>query len=93
MLNVVLFGMTAKEWRDTHPKQKGNIRDTATIQQLLVLANMESYNAILIGQGMLQAVRMESLRKLAVSQFNTLKTLDISLLSKLEENYDKKRRD
>ncbi len=48
MLNVALFGMTAREWRDANPDKSGNIRDYATLNQLLVLANMESYNAILI---------------------------------------------
>ena len=51
ILNTVLFGKIAKEWRDSNPEEKGNIRDYATIHQLLVLANMESYNAILIKQG------------------------------------------
>ena len=50
LLNTVLFGMTAKEWRGSNPNEKGNIRDNATLYQLLVLANMESYNAILIKQ-------------------------------------------
>ncbi len=51
MLNVVLFGKTAKQWRDENPDAKGNMRDEATIKQLLVLANLESYNAVLIEQG------------------------------------------
>lgn len=50
MLNVALFGKTARQWTDANPSLKGNIRDYATLQQLLVLANMESYNAVLIGQ-------------------------------------------
>lgn len=49
ILNVALFGKTAKQWRDTNPDKKGNIRDEANLNQLLVLANMESYNAILTG--------------------------------------------
>ena len=52
MLNVVLFGKTAKEWRKEHPEKKGNVRDFASIHQLLVLANMKSYNAVLISQGL-----------------------------------------
>ena len=48
LLNTVLFGKTAKEWRDSNPNEKGNIRDVATIYQLLVLSNMESYNAIIL---------------------------------------------
>lgn len=55
MLNVALFGKTAKQWRDENTEDKGNVRDFATINQLLVLANMESYNAILIEQGKKQS--------------------------------------
>ena len=51
MLNVVLFGKTAKQWKDENPDVKGNMRDVATLNQLLVLANLESYNAVLINQG------------------------------------------
>ena len=64
LLNVVLFGKTAKEWREDNLTEKGNIRDHATIYQLLVLANMESYNAILIKQGKSQEERMRSLHEL-----------------------------
>ena len=56
--NVALFGQTAKQWRDSNPGKKGNMRDEATIQQLLVLANMESYNAVLIEQGRAQSERL-----------------------------------
>ena len=72
LLNAVLFGKTAKQWRDDNPDEKGNIRDQATIYQLLVLANMESYNAILIKQGKTQAERMQLLHELAVQQMTTL---------------------
>ena len=58
MLNVVLFGKTAKQWRDANPGKNGNIRDEANLNQLLVLANMESYNAILIGQGKTMSERI-----------------------------------
>ena len=58
MINVVLFGMTAKQWRDANSGKKGNIRDDANLNQLLVLANMESYNAILIGQGKTMSERL-----------------------------------
>ena len=51
MLNVVLFGKTAKQWKDENPTVKGNMRDVATLNQLLVLANLESYNAVLLNQG------------------------------------------
>ena len=80
LLNTVLFGKTAKEWRDSNPNEKGNIRDDATIYQLLVLANMESYNAILIKQGKSQAERMQLLHELAVQQMTTLSSLELSNL-------------
>ena len=85
LLNVVLFGMTAKEWRDNNKNKKGNIRDFATIKQLLVLANMESYNAILINSGLEQAERMQKLHELAVQQMTTLASLDVSSLPQLPE--------
>ena len=80
MLNVVLFGKTAKEWRNANPNKKGNVRDDATIQQLLVLANMESYNAILIKQEKSQAERMKLLHDLAVQQMKTLSNLGVANL-------------
>lgn len=73
MLNVVLFGKTAKQWRDANLYEVGNIREQATIYQLLVLANMESYNAILIRQGKSQEERMKLLHELAVQQMTRLK--------------------
>ena len=84
LLNVVLFGMTAKQWRDTNPDKKGNMRDYATINQLLVLANLESYNAILIQQGRAQKERMELLRALVVQQLQTLDALTFPALPKAE---------
>ena len=72
LLNVALFGKTAKQWRDENPGRKGNIRDEANLNQLLVLANMESYNAILIEQGKLMSERLVLLRDLAVRQMQTL---------------------
>lgn len=75
MLNVVLFGMTAKEWKDKNPDNKGNMRDFATINQLLVLANLESYNAVLIRQRKSQDERMIELRKLVVQQLQTLESI------------------
>ena len=86
MLNVVLFGKTAKQWRDENAGKQGNIRDEATIHQLLVLSNMESYNAILIKQGKTQAERMEMLHELAVCQMATLSNLDIGNLPGIEKN-------
>ena len=86
LLNVVLFGKTAKQWRDENSKSEGNIRDYASLQQLLVLANMESYNAILIKQGCGQEERMKLLHDLAVQQMKTLGSLDVSGLPQIEEN-------
>lgn len=79
LLNVALFGKTAKEWRSENPNKKGNIRDNASISQLLVLANLESYNAILIEQGMNQGERLERLRQTAIKQLNTIANLEIPL--------------
>lgn len=84
MLNVVLFGKTAKQWRDENPNEKGNMRDAATINQLLILTNLESYNAILINQGKTQEERMKLLRQLVVQQLKTLDTLSVNNLPRLE---------
>lgn len=84
MLNVVLFGKTAKQWKDENPTVKGNMRDMATLNQLLVLANLESYNAVLINQGKKQKERMELLRQLAVQQLQTLGAVGLNNLLKLE---------
>jgi hypothetical protein len=84
MLNVVLFGKTAKQWRDENQNETGNIRDQATIYQLLVLSNMESYNAILIQQGKSQAERMKLLHELAVQQMTTMSALDLKKLPGIE---------
>ena len=83
MLNVVLFGKTAKQWKDENPDAKGNMRDLATLNQLLVLANLESYNAVLISQGKKQKERMELLRQLAVQQLRTLETISLNALPDL----------
>ena len=82
MLNVVLFGKTAKQWKDENPMEKGNMRDVATLNQLLVLANLESYNAVLINQGKKQKERMELLRQLAVQQLQTLEAVSLNNLPK-----------
>lgn len=81
LLNVALFGKTAKEWRMENPKKKDNIRDYATISQLLVLVNLESYNAILIEQGTEQGRRLELLRRTAMKQLTTINSLEIPLSS------------
>ncbi len=72
ILNVALFGETAKQWREKNKGKKGNMRDYATLNQLLVLANMESYNAILIEQGKMQSERLVMLRQLVIKQMQTL---------------------
>ena len=83
ILNVALFGMSAAQWRAQNPGLTGNIRDYATIQQLLVLANMESYNALLIDQKCPQQERLQALRKMAIKQLQTLASLDVTNLPQL----------
>lgn len=85
LLNVALFGKTAKQWRDENPGKKGNIRDDAELKQLLVLANMESYNAILIEQGKLMSERLILLRDLAVRQMRTLDSVSTASLPLLPQ--------
>lgn len=79
LLNVALFGKTAKEWRDENPDKKGNIRDYATLHQLLILANLESYNAILAPQYKNQNDRLPLLREMVVSQIKALSAVDPDL--------------
>jgi hypothetical protein len=67
-----LFGHTAKQWRERHPGAEGNIRDHATLEQLVVLSNLESINALLITQGLSQAQRLEQLNKTAIIQMTSL---------------------
>ena len=91
LLNVALFGKTAKQWRDGNKGKKGNMRDYASLNQLLILANMESYNAILIEQGKLQSERLVLLRQLVVKQMKTLEYVNNEGLKRLPggENIDK----
>jgi len=72
VLNIALFGKTAKQWRDENPELTGNIRDYATIEQLVVLSNMESTNALLIHQGMEQGERLVQLNQMAITQMKSL---------------------
>jgi hypothetical protein len=72
LLNVALFGKTAKQWRDQNPEQKGNIRDYATLEQLVVLSNMESINALLIRQELPQSERLVQLNNVAITQMRSL---------------------
>lgn len=76
VLNIALFGMTAKEWQELYPKETGNIRDKATLNQLLVLANMESYNAILIENKKPQKDRLRLLNALAIRQLEILENIN-----------------
>jgi hypothetical protein len=82
MLNMALFGMTAKEWREANPKAEGNIRDEANIEQLVVLSNMESINAVLIHQGLQQSDRLKQLNTIAITQMKSL--LNSSTMKKLK---------
>ncbi len=72
ILNMALFGITAKQWRETNPKINGNIRDTASIEQLVVLSNLESINAVLIHQGLEQGERLKQLNSIAITQMRSL---------------------
>lgn len=81
VLNVALFGKTAGQWRTENPTLKGNIRDYATIEQLLVIANMESYNAILIEQDIPQSERLMQLNNMAKSQLRVLQQSSSRLLT------------
>lgn len=72
LLNVALFGITAKGWRDKNSDKTGNIRDYATLEQLVVLSNMESINALLIEQGLAQSDRLIQLNKVAIAQMKSL---------------------
>ena len=72
LLNVALFGITAAQWRNENPTNEGNIRDAASLEQLVVLSNMESINALLIRQGLSQRERLLQLNKVAISQMKSL---------------------
>ena len=82
MLNVAMFGQTAKEWKKHNPDTKGNMRDETTIQQLIVLSNMESMNAELIKQGIPQSRRLVVLNKMAIEQMSSI--LESSAFKKLK---------
>ena len=76
VLNVALFGITAKEWREANPDLKGNIRDYATINQLICLSNMENLNAVFINKGMSQSERLTELNHIAIQQMCVLEEVD-----------------
>ena len=89
MLNVALFNRRAKQWRDENPTLKGNMRDYASLNELLVLANMESYNAMLISKGIEQKERMIELRALARLQLASLEKLYSKNLVNVKESAEK----
>ena len=72
LLNVALFNITAKEWRTNNPEKKGNMRDDASLEQLVVLSNLESLNAVFIQQGLLQSERLIQLNKVEIMQMKSL---------------------
>ena len=80
MLNVAMFGMTAKQWREANPELKGNIRDYATVNQLICLSNMENLNAVFINDGLAQSERLEKLNKIAIHQMKVLENVDDRIL-------------
>ncbi len=82
VLNMALFGMTAKEWRDRNHNLKGNIRDYATMNELICLANLENLNSVFINEGIKQSERLEKLNKIAISQMQILNDTDIKYLYK-----------
>ena len=76
VLNVAMFGMTARQWREANPELKGNIRDYVTINELICLSNMENLNAVFIGQGMTQRERLVKLNQIAIHQMSILESGD-----------------
>lgn len=80
ILNVALFGQTAKQWRKANPKLEGNMRDYATVEQLLVLANMEAMNAEFIHMGLIQGERLKRLNEIAIRQMKVLAQTAIKAL-------------
>ena len=75
VLNMALFGFTAKDWRDSHPNLQGNVRDYATVNQLICLSNMESLNSVLINDGVPQSERLQKLNQIAISQMTVLESV------------------
>ena len=80
VLNMALFGMTAKKWRENTPNKDGNIRDYASIDELICLANLENLNSVFINDGLTQSIRLEKLNKIAISQMKILNDTDIKYL-------------
>lgn len=82
VLNVALFGITAKQWRDSNPHLKGNIRDYATIHELICLSNMENLNAVFINDKMIQSERLVKLNRIAIEQMKVLQKVETKKLLK-----------
>lgn len=80
VLNVALFGITAKEWRENNKNLKGNIRDYATINELICLSNLENLNSVFINEGMKQSERLIKLNRVAIYQMSILNETDIKYL-------------
>lgn len=76
VLNMALFGKTAKQWRDANPDLKGNIRDYAGINELICLSNMENLNAVFINEGLPQSERLIRLNKIAIQQMQILENIE-----------------
>lgn len=82
LLNIALWGITAKQWREANPTEKGNLRDHATLEQLVVLSNLENINALLIQQGLSQSERLIQLNQIAITQMTSL--LEHNAIKKLQ---------
>ena len=85
LLNVALFGQTARQWREANPKQEGNVRDYAGVEQLLVLANMEGMNAEFIHMGLAQGERLKRLNQIAIRQMQVLTSSNLKALPGVKE--------
>ena len=89
LLNVALFGSTAAQWRQANPDQAGNMRDAATLEQLVVLSNLESINAVLIHQSLAGSERLVQLNAIAITQMRSL--VGIGTLKQLSDSSTGKR--
>lgn len=85
---MALFGMTAKKWRDDNPNKSGNIRDYASIDELICLANLENLNSVFLNDGLNQAERLERLNKIAISQIKILSESNVKYLKNNKEKIE-----
>lgn len=86
VLNVAIFGKTAKQWRDENPGKRGNIRDYADVSQLVCLSNLENINAVFINEGIPQSERLSKLNEIAIDQMKILtKNIRVNKLDRLED--------